>query len=363
MVTPTRITIARMRRELRINELAKLVDIHPQTLSNYENSRHEPAEDVVALIADALDFPVDFFYATDIDPIRAEEVSFRARSKLAPRRRDLALSVGTLVIQLHSWISDRFRLPEPDLPTLGHPDPETAAGMVRSHWELGLAPIANMIHLLESRGVRVFSLAPEYADVDAFSFYHQGVPFVFLNTGKSAERSRFDAAHELGHLVLHGEERGVDRPQAEEEANAFARAFLMPQESVVAHMPNSPFVDQILKGRKIWKVSALALAYRLHDLGMLTDWNYRNTCIELGKRGYKNREPDGISRETSQLLDKVFKALRNKGVGPKQIASDLRLPSEMLSEFVFGLAMVAVQGRTAHPSPSLSRGALRVVGS
>src|SRR3546814_6566541 len=40
-------------------------------------------------------------------------------------------------------------------------------------------------------------------NVDAFSCWRNGQPFVFLNTFKSAERSRFDAAHELAHLVLH----------------------------------------------------------------------------------------------------------------------------------------------------------------
>ena len=33
--------------------------------------------------------------------------------------------------------------------------------------------------------------------MDAYSFWRRGVPYVFLNTMKSAERSRMDAAHEL----------------------------------------------------------------------------------------------------------------------------------------------------------------------
>ncbi len=43
----------------------------------------------------------------------------------------------------------------------------------------------------------------------------------------------------------------------------------------------APLVDQILAGKKIWNVAALALTYRLHDIGMLSDWHYRTTCIEL----------------------------------------------------------------------------------
>lgn len=98
---------------------------------------------------------------------------------------------------------------------------------------LGEAPIANMVHLLETKGVRVFSLVEDCHELDAFSTWLDGTPFVFLNTRKSAERSRMDAAHELGHLVLHR----VGRPQgkeAEEEATRFGAAFLMPRASPTA---------------------------------------------------------------------------------------------------------------------------------
>jgi len=49
----------------------------------------------------------------------------------------------------------------------------------------------------------VCSLAEQCREVDAFSLWRHGSPFVFLNTQKTPEHSRFDVAHELGHLVLH----------------------------------------------------------------------------------------------------------------------------------------------------------------
>jgi Zn-dependent peptidase ImmA (M78 family) len=115
-------------------------------------------------------------------------------------------------------------------------NPESAAEYVRDRWALGQQPIKNMIHLLESKGVRVFSIAVEAREVDAFSTWKGGVPFIFLNSYKSAERSRFDAAHELGHLILHrhGEPQGR---QAEIDANRFAAAFLMPKAGVLANAP------------------------------------------------------------------------------------------------------------------------------
>ncbi|GHA63031.1 transcriptional regulator [Streptomyces tendae] len=361
MVTPSRLTLARKRRGMTIVELARRVGVSAQSLSNYEHGRQRPSSDTLNKISDALGFPSGFFTGVEVEEIPSEAVAFRARSKLTAGRRDVALSVGRLAVELQGIISARFRLPVADLPSLDKPDPESAAEMVRSRWGLGQAPISNMVHLLESKGVRVFSLAPEYAEIDAFSFWHDGSPFVFLNTLKSAERSRFDAAHELGHLVMHGPVRSLAGAEAEQEANAFASSFLMPRRSVVAHMPKGAFLDQVLKGRKIWKVAALALTYRLHDLEMLSDWQYRSLVVELSKRGYRSGEPGGIRRETSQVFEKVFKSLRSRGVSPADIADELCVRSEELSKLVFGLTLTAQGGEGLRSLPV--RPALKLITS
>ena len=67
-----------------------------------------------------------------------------------------------------------------------------------------------------------------------FSHWQGDVPFIFLNTTKTAERSRMDAAHELGHLVLHAHTGGGSTKPHEDEAQAFAAAFLMPKAPFIA---------------------------------------------------------------------------------------------------------------------------------
>jgi Zn-dependent peptidase ImmA (M78 family)/transcriptional regulator with XRE-family HTH domain len=353
MFSASRLTLARKRRGLPLAELSAQVGVSVQSLSNYENGRQEPSPWVIDGLASSLKFPAAFFGAPDIDLLYVDDVSFRSRSKLPARKRDVALSVGRLAIEFHAWVDERFSLPKPDLPTLNKPDPETAANMVRAQWGLGNAPISNMIHLLEAHGVRVFSVAPEFSEVDAFSCFYDDVPFVFLNTMKTAVRGRFDAAHELGHLVLHGQGRDLVKTTAEQEANDFAGAFLMPRDSISAHMPSSALIDQIIYGKQIWNVSALALTYRMHDIGMLSDWHYRTTCIELGERGYRNSEPEDTMRETSQLLDKVFRLLRKKGISRADIAAELNIGADDINDFIFGLTMTAVDG---HGEEAVRRG-------
>ncbi|MFD8542130.1 helix-turn-helix domain-containing protein [Streptomyces rubrogriseus] len=356
MVTPSRIALARKRRGMTLAQLSDRSGLSLQSLSNYETGRTAPRSTTLSKLASALDFPAAFFQGPPLEELPADGISWRSRSKTSPRVLDAARAAGTLGATLYAWIAENFRLPVVDVPSLGRPDPETAAAMVRTRWELGEAPAPNMVHLLEAHGVRVISLDPDHAEVDAFAVWRDGVPFVFLNTLKSAERGRFDAAHELGHLVMHGSEHACSGPEAERQANAFASAFLMPRASVLGHMPSGAHVDQIIRGKRIWKVSAMALTYRLHDLGLLTDWQYRSTCAELSRLGYRSAEPESMGeRETSQVLTKVFAALRTKGVKPSAVAAELGLTSEEMNRLLFGLTFTTVVGGGQQTAPTSTR--------
>jgi Zn-dependent peptidase ImmA (M78 family) len=195
------------------------------------------------------------------------------------------------------WIEDRFELPETNLPDLSRePNPEAAAESLRQAWALGALSIRNMIHLLEAKGVRVLSLAVDAREVDAFSMWKGTRPFVFLNTYKSTEHSRFDAAHELGHLVLH--KHGP--PSGREAEKAFASAFLMPRGSVLANAPRLPTYSSLVQLKKAWTTSVSALSYRLHELRLISDWQYRGLCIEIAKRG-RDVEPEEAPKETSLI--------------------------------------------------------------
>ncbi|KOX19650.1 XRE family transcriptional regulator [Nocardiopsis sp. NRRL B-16309] len=362
MVTPSRLRLARERRALTLARLARMSGVSQQQLSGYENGHAEPSREAVRAIADALGFPVAFLAADEIEEIPSDAVAFRARTKTSLRKQRAVRAQAALGVELNDWLTDHFTLPAPHVPTYGKPFPEAAAEMVRSLWELGDAAAPNMVHLLEARGVRVFSLDTEHQDVDAFSFWRDSVPYVFLNTAKSGERGRFDAAHELGHLVMHGHERPSSGPEAEREANQFASAFLLPRADVVGRMPSGAQVDQLLKAKGIWRVSAMALTYRLHDLDLLTDWEYRAACRRLAELGYRSGEPDGIARETSQILPKVFALLRRGGRTPASVAAELCVPLTELNALVFGLSFVARPGSGGRQGAARStKPVLRVV--
>ena len=361
---PSRLTLARKRRGLTMTRLAELVGVEPRSISAYENREFSPDTDKREQLAKALRFPVSFFAGDDLEELSPDVASFRAMSKMTAAKRDMALGAGAIALHLNYWIEERFQLPAADLPDLSQEGgPEAAAGLIRQLWGLGEQPIKNMVHLLESRGVRVFSLAIDAAEVDAFSMWHESKPFIFLNTLKSAEHSRFDAAHELGHLVLHrhGEPQGQE---VEREAHAFASALLMPRGSVLAHAPKFATVDHLVKLKHYWTVSVAALAYRLHVVGALSEWHYRQLYIDIAKRGFRKWEPEEAPRETSQVLAKVFAALRDENVAKRDIAAQLDITPEEIEHLVFGLT---ITGLTGVPGPSAAtgrkRGHLRVIDS
>ena len=289
--------------------------------------------------------PAAFFSAPDPEFVPLGAVSFRALSKLTARQRDSATAAGSVAIDLSRWIDSRFRLPEPAVPTLEGYDPERAAAVVRERWGLGLAPIPNLIHVLEAKGIRVFSLASDVASVDAFSFTLNATPYIFLNTSKTGERRRFDAAHELGHLVLHCGDEVPHGKDAEREAHAFAAELLMPRETVLAAGLRNADVAQILRAKQQWRVSAMALAHRLQEVGLVTEWGYRDLCVRLSQLGYRRGEPSGaIVPEASQVLAKVFKTLREQGISPGVVAREIAVSPEELNKHVFGLIPVVLDG-------------------
>jgi Zn-dependent peptidase ImmA (M78 family)/DNA-binding XRE family transcriptional regulator len=347
VLTPTRLTLARKRRGMTLSRLEKATGITTRSLSAYENGHQQPSPQHVEMLASALAVPIPFLTATEVDEIPVDAISFRALSKMTASQRDAARSAARLAIMINDWIEDRFRLPALDLPTLPGHNPESAAERVRARWGLGESPISNMIHLLEAHGVRVFSLAEECVEVDAFSFYWKGTPFIFLNTLKSGERGRFDAAHECAHLVLDSEHVIPHGPEAEQRANSFASAFLMPQASVFAQRLHNAAVDRILAGKQVFSVSAMSLNKRLYELSLITDWGYRSNAKNLARLGYRRTEPDGIPRESSQLLTKVFASLRADGVTAADIASDLNLTVDEINNHVFGLVLTGLRGGSA----------------
>ena len=326
--------IARQRRGLTKKALAEAVGLTSTSLQHYAASRRVPELDTVSRLAAALDFPKGFFYGPDLDLPPANGTSYRALSRATARDRMQASAIGAIGLLFSDWIEMQFSLPAVDVPEHDMADPEVAAEAVRFQWGLGALSIRNSVALLEDHGMRVFALATDTPALDAFSFWHGLTPYVFLNTSKSAERTRMDVAHELGHLVLHRNVGASLNRQAEQEAKQFAGAFLMPRDSVAAHLPLADLtsLDEFRESKRQWNVSLTSLLYRTRELGYLTEYRYRGLIASAGQRGYLRNEPDGCKPDTSVVLERLFSPFREDSEDPYAVAKAINVqPAEVYS--------------------------------
>jgi len=351
MQNPDRVELVRLRLGLTKTGFAKALDVDRKTIQRFESGAYELSARTIDALVTLSGYPKEFFDKDALEYPNAEGVSFRSLRSLTATARDASIAAAALAFELDDWISARYDLPSHDLPQLQGYAPAQAAAALRANWGMGERPIANMVNLLESHGVRVFSLAEETRHLDAYSFWRNDRPYTFLNTMKTAEHSRFDAAHELGHLVLH-RHGGAAHRNAEEEANGFASAFLMPPADLRAHLPFVRNLTDILKGKQRWRVSASALAYTLHKHQVISDWHYRGYCIELNKIG-REKEPFGIEPETSQVWQKILTDLWRQGITIPKISAQLSIPEGEISNLLFGIA--------AAPGQPQVSGGLRLV--
>lgn len=342
--TPQRLTVARRRLGLTITALARETELSTRIISAYENGAAEPSEVTIHLLADRLQVQPGFFSRPEIEEVPLKAVSFRALSKMTAKQRDAALDTGAQIVEFDRWLSSKFRFPDAELPTLPGYAPETAAATVRARWGLGQQPVRSVVQLLEAHGVRIYALREELRDLDAFSFVADRKPFVLMSTRKSGERGRFDAAHELGHLVLHCEHEEPRGQEAENDANRFAAAFLMPADSVKAAGLRNATVPMILQSKRAWGVAAMALAHRLRELELLTDWGYRDVCVQLSRAGYRRGEPGGIPREHSERLRQVLALLREERISVRELATQFEIDAAEVRSWLLGLTTLPAPG-------------------
>jgi Zn-dependent peptidase ImmA (M78 family) len=350
---PSRLKLARMRKQFTLKKLAEKVGLTSRMVAEYEKDycTYVPPQDTVNAFSLALDYPADFFFAdSDIEKIDPESVSFRSLKSMKASQQHAAIGAGSLGLLLDNYFEKKFNMRSVDIPDLRGTEPEAAAEEIRERWGLGNLCINNMTHLLEKHGARVFSLAENTQSVDAFSFWKDGSPYIFLNTQKSGERNRMDAAHELGHLLLHkhGTPQGKD---VEAEADRFASFFLMPRRTVLACTSKFLSIQDVIALRANWKTSAMAVIMQLRAVGSISEWQHRNLIIEASKMGLRKTEINGIERERTRLLDMYIQSLASDGTSMKDIAKDLMLPLEEVTNLVFQLSVVNTSKEDYIPTP------------
>jgi Zn-dependent peptidase ImmA (M78 family)/DNA-binding XRE family transcriptional regulator len=326
-----RVTLARELKGWSQAQLARLVEVTPAALSQYESGLARPGLETRHRIGSVLEVPDEFF---DLPTDRPPEGFFRSlrRTSLAARRR--AAAIGCIAHDVAVSPGLARHLPAPTIPRLpvnsdaDEREIERIASQVRHQWELKPGPVQNVVALLERHGAVVIRLPLDSPDVDAFSMPFFDHPVVVLGSDKNDRaRSRFDAAHELGHLVVHGEEIWGTR-EVEAQAHRFAAAFLMPREGIIHELPIRTDWQLLFALKRKWQVSLAALLMRAKTLGRMTEASYLSAVKDASARGWRRREPIALGQpEQPQALARLLsfpEAGRAKASLPGGVVDSLR---------------------------------------
>jgi Zn-dependent peptidase ImmA (M78 family)/transcriptional regulator with XRE-family HTH domain len=332
-----RLTVARDLRALTRAELAERVFKTPSAISQFEGGRSRPDGRTLAALSLVLGMPVGFFARTDCRALALDGCHFRSLRSASQRERRRLLAIGTLICELFEALEEHMDFPPEQVSavaraTMSADDIEACAIEVRRAWGLGQGPIPNVVKLLQSKGVVPCMVPPTCRDVDAFSAWHVGRPLVFLVGDQQGTRMRFDAAHELGHLVMHADVNPGGH-EVERDAHRFAGAFLIPRDQFVAEWPRWLNWEQIFELKRRWGISASALVRRSYDLGLLSEPSYRRANIRL--RQDASIDPHEPAPEYPTILQKSV-ALLQEDSALEQFAEAQGLRAKDLLHLVNG---------------------------
>lgn len=340
---PWRLQLAREARGHKKVELAREVGVSPAAISQFEHGDARPAPSTLKRIALVLDVPLAFFEKRP-SLVREAQVSspfFRSLRSTPQLQRRKALARALLVRETIAVLERDVQLPEVRIPrdlfveeNATSEEIEASAEQARTRLGVPDGPVANVVRLMESHGVAVSRLHVEDERVSAFSQWIDGRPVVVLSSDKmDAARSRFDAAHELGHLVLHAEPEAANA-LLERQSDAFAAAFLMPSREIAPQLPRRFSLAAYLDLKRVWGVSVAALLYRGRSLGILSETAYRRGVVAMSSQFGRRREPGDIGTAERALLLRRAAEIASPSDPIAYLATETRLNTASIREIL-----------------------------
>lgn len=321
-----RLAQARKSRGMSMADVAREIGVTRQMVSQYENGQQTPGPEILARIAQVLSFRQSFFMWPVPESRTDGPMFWRSMASASKTSRERASVSHEWTVDLCKYVAQWIDLPKVEFPSFDVPKDleristqaiEDLATKTRRHWSMGDGPIGNMVWLLENKGAVVARLELDADALDGQSQWIDGRPFIQLNADKcSAARSRFDIAHELGHLVLH---RGLDssiihrsteHKLIEQQANDFAGAFLLPAQTFASEV-HAASLDQFRSLKDRWKASIGLMLMRAIKLDLVTEKRAEYLWISYSRKGWRTCEPldDELPVERPRLLRQALNAI------------------------------------------------------
>ncbi|WP_331452051.1 helix-turn-helix domain-containing protein [Streptomyces sp. SS162] len=291
---------------LSLNDFAEQVDLDPAELSESLSGTSPFSVVDLACIADACDVSVDWLL-TGAEPALA--VAARTTTGEASQALDLAREYTARRSDLEKLGYPQPWRPVSAAPRAGSTYAAQGEALARAALEevarrghsITKGSLAELIEEIFGADVAVAQLGDGF---DGLAATTQGTKLILLAATSNPARQRFTLAHELGHLLagdnqdVHLDRDIFDTAQrmdpSEQRANAFASAFLMPEDAlrgaVIARLTREDYAALACN----LMVSPQTLAYRMQHLRLIDagmgDRYKRMTASEAARLAGRNEE-------------------------------------------------------------------------
>ena len=309
--------------------LGQAIGFDPPTMSKALSGKRgfKPLE--LALISETLGISVQQLLADDGTTTTREAVLARVQPEGNPATEQ-ALARVRHMLELDDLLSEQGFAARPAVrpprPSAGQPyqQGELLAQRLRAQSGLGDADLPTDLGQLAADVEDKFdvdvAIEPLERGLDGLAIWRRHYSLIMVSSSIAAHRQRYTIAHELGHLMAGDQGDIVDeninysRTPAETRANAFAAAFLMPAGALraAAGEHSTPTEELIADLLARYRVSLDALAFRLHNLGII----------------------DAAGRDAVRRMSSTRIALRQGRASDLQARHDQRWPDGLLRRAV-----------------------------
>ena len=356
---PGRLVQALAARGLSQVALASMVGVSPATVSKWKSGQQSPEAEALANLSQVINVAPEWF--TRPIPEKCSLPLFRSNASAHANARIMLEARLEWAQNIALALSEFVDFPEVNLPKRKFTDPEQittsdieeAADECRELWGLGRRAVPDLAMAVEGAGVILVREETGIATIEGLSAWSHVLnrPLVLLSSDKqNGFRSRFDLAHELGHLILHkGMERSTDPVRhkvMEDQAHRFAGAFLLPAETFAAEVRSPVTLDSLLLLKQRWGVSVAAMVMRLWALGVIDDDAKGLLFKRRSARWGVKAEPgdEGRVPEQTRLLRRTIELLASSGVLPVNGVSAYIGLSDTDIEMLTGLPLRYLSG-------------------
>lgn len=318
-------------RRLTQAQLASMVGVSPSTISKWRAGTQAPERDALDRLAVVVNVSPEWFTRVPTEKISIPLFRSNATAHVAARAmlearlewaQDICVALAEFVdYPALSLPCRNFSEPE----EITQEDIEQAAYECRDMWRLGRSAIQDLALAVEGAGIILIREETGIAQIEGLSAWSHilGHPLILLSADKNNwYRSRFDLAHELGHLILH---RHIQRTNdhnrhklLEKQAHSFAGAFLLPVEMIAPEVRMPVTLDDLLLLKRRWGVSVAAIIMRLRTLGLLDEEGELALFKRRSVRWGSKSEPGDGDRppEQPRLLRRTIDLLVDENVMP-----------------------------------------------